>query len=83
MKNMTEGDFQKLLQIALQSLSIQRTLLENQAAELNDELRTLERDDELEQIDRQLLLVRADYEHYLSLVDPEHPFNLNAYYEYN
>lgn len=77
----TETDFQKLLQIALQSLTIQRTLLENEAAELNQELRTLERDDELEKIDRALIALNSDYEHYLALVDKDAPFKLTAYYE--
>ena len=77
----TETDFQKLLQIALQSLTIQRTLLENEAAMLNDELRTLERDDDLEKIDRALIALKRDYEHYVAMVDKENPFKLDAYYE--
>ncbi|AYG01539.1 MULTISPECIES: hypothetical protein [Lactococcus] len=77
----TETDFQKLLQIALQSLTIQRTLLENEAAELNNELRTLERDDDLEKLDRALIALNRDYEHYLAMVDNKHPFKLDAYYE--
>ena len=86
MKNLTDlskGDFQKLLQIALQSLSIQRTLLENQSREVALELRTIERDDELEKIDRQLLKMKADYDFYSQYLDPSLPFDLATYYGYN
>lgn len=81
MNKMSDGDFQKLLQIALQSLSIQRTLMENRVAELHQELRTLERDDELETLDQQLLLVQKDYEHYQTYIDNANNFNLDKYYE--
>lgn len=81
MKNITDADFQKLLQIALQSLSIQQTLLENQAAELNEELRTLERDEALEKIDRSLLLIQQDYQHYQAMLDPSLGVKIENYYD--
>ena len=78
---MTEGDFQKLLQIGLQSLGIQQTLLENQITELNLEMRTLERDDELEKLDRQLIAIKQDYQHYTTFINKNFKLDWTSYYD--
>ncbi|GBG96719.1 hypothetical protein [Lactococcus termiticola] len=80
-QNITDGDLQKLLHIALQSLAIQKTLLENQVAELNKEMRTLERDDELEKLDHSILLISRDYDHYKAMLDPTIKIDLENYYD--
>jgi len=77
---MTDGDLQKLLQIGLQSLTIQTTLLENQIAESSSEMRTLERDEELEKLERQLLAIQQDYRHYSDFVDTEAAEQFKGYY---
>jgi len=82
LEKITEGDFQKLLHIGLQSLAIQKTLLENQVAELNKEMRTLERDDELEKLDHSILLISKDYDHYKAMIDPEIKIELDSYYDW-
>lgn len=76
------ADEQKILTLALQSLSIQATLVENQIADLSAEMRTLERDDEIEKCDRQLTRLRADYTYFQQFLDPNMPIDLESlYYE--
>lgn len=62
--DMSAGDFQKLLQIALMDLRIRRTLLENEINELQDEIRTLEQEDQIGQLETQIMTIQKDYEHY-------------------
>lgn len=68
---MSTGDFQKLLQISLSDLKIQRTLLENEIQHQRDDLRTLEQDQAIEKLERRIMLIKKDYEHYQSFVDPD------------
>lgn len=77
---MSENDFQKLLAIVLDDLSIRRTLLENREQEVNQELNSLEKDAELEQLDMQIQLIQQDYDHYREFINPEVKFDLNKYY---
>ncbi|WP_282803562.1 hypothetical protein [Secundilactobacillus kimchicus] len=42
---MSEPDFQRLVQIALTDLAIRRTVAENDMADVNEEMRSLEKDD--------------------------------------
>jgi hypothetical protein len=68
---MSEGDFQKLLKIALMDLRIRRTLLENEIADQRNDLRTLEQDEAIERLEQQILPVKADYDHYAAFLKPE------------
>lgn len=77
---MSQPDFQKLVAIVLDDLSIRRTLLENREQEVNQELSSLEKDAELEQLDNQIQAVQEDYDHYKQFVDPSFNFDLNTYY---
>lgn len=80
MKNIEEmgnGDFQKLLQIALQSLEMKQTIVEGRITELNQELRTLERDEEIEKLEAFFLSLKKDYQHYLTFVDEKKPYELD------
>lgn len=79
-QDMPVDDFQKLLQLGVQSLGIQMTLLENQMTSLNTEARTLERDDEMEQVDRQLIRLRQDRDYYKNFIDPAAKINLERIY---
>lgn len=76
---MTTGDFQKLLRIALNDLTIQRTLLENEMASQADDLRTLERDDTVAELDRRIMLIKRDYDHYHQFLDPTYHDTLPQY----
>lgn len=73
MKNksdMTEGDFQKLIRICMNDLSIQRTLLENEMQAQRDDLRTLEQDEAIDNLERRIMLIKKDYDHYVDYIDP-------------
>ncbi|MCI1986383.1 MAG: hypothetical protein LKJ69_05595 [Lactobacillus sp.] len=76
---MSTGDFQKLLRIALNDLTIQRTLLENEMAQEADDLRTLERDDNVATLDRRIMLIQRDYDHYKQFLDPDYHDTLPQY----
>ncbi|MTV82161.1 hypothetical protein [Secundilactobacillus folii] len=83
MKNksdMTDPDFQKLLQIALTDLSIRRTMAENTVSEVNQEMRSLEKDDRLDKLDLQIQSIRHDYDHYRQFVDPNFKLDINQEY---
>lgn len=80
MSDMTEADFQKLLALVLNDLTIRRTLLENRESEVNEELRSLEKDRELEELDNQVQAVQADYDHYKEFVDQKFDLDLDKYY---
>ncbi|MFD1471654.1 hypothetical protein [Companilactobacillus mishanensis] len=73
MKNkseMSDGDFQKLIRICMNDLTIQRTLLENDMQEQRDDLRTLEQDQAIDKLERRIMLIKKDYEHYSQFADP-------------
>ncbi len=76
----SEPDFQKLLQIALTDLSIRQTLLENEVASVNEEMRSLEKDDKLDKLDARIRNIKTDYAHYRQFVDPN--FNLDVSEQY-
>lgn len=78
--DMNQADFQKLLAIVLDDLSIRRTLLENREQEVNQELSSLEKDRELEELDNQILAIQQDYDHYKEFVDPNVKIDINKYY---
>lgn len=77
---MTQPDFQKLLALVLDDLSIRRTLLENREQEVNQEMRSLEKDAELEQLDNQIQSIQQDYDHYKQFVDPNIKIDTNDFY---
>lgn len=79
--DMGQGDFQKLLQLTLQYLTLQQTIAENQINQLNEELRTLERDEEIDKLESALIRLRKDALHYQEFVDTKHPFELENYFE--
>lgn len=68
--DMTAGDFQQLLQIALSDLTIRRTLLENQIRQLQEEPRSLEQENAIDQADQEIQDIAKDYRHYKQYVDP-------------
>ncbi|MDR0297847.1 MAG: hypothetical protein LBI11_04260 [Streptococcaceae bacterium] len=76
---MSENEQQQVLSLALESLQVQATLLENQISELAQEIRTLERDDELDKLDAQLRAIRADYAYFQGFVDAD--FKRASYYD--
>lgn len=78
--DMNQTDFQKLLAIVLDDLSIRRTLLENREQEINKELSSLEKDRELEELDNQIFAIQQDYDHYKEFVDPSIKIDINKYY---
>ncbi|WP_076461383.1 hypothetical protein [Limosilactobacillus caccae] len=78
---MSAPDFQKLLALVLNDLTIRRTMLENRAQEVSQELSSLERDAELEQLDTQIQQLQSDYQHYREFCDPDFNFDPNAYYQ--
>ena len=49
--SMTNPDFQKLISLVLNDLTIRRTMLENREQEVNQQMSSLEKDAELEQLD--------------------------------
>lgn len=77
---MSDSDFQKLLQVALTDLTIRRTLAENTVAEVNEEMRSLEKDDRLDKLDMQIQAIANDYEHYQQFVDPKFTLNIDQEY---
>ena len=62
--SMTNPDFQKLLSLVLNDLTIRRTMLENREQEVNQQMSSLEKDAELEQLDDQIQQIQADFDHY-------------------
>lgn len=68
---MSRGDFQKLVRICLNDLSIQRTLLENEEQTQRDDLRTLEQDEAIEKLERRIMLIKKDYDFYKQFLDPD------------
>lgn len=77
---MSDSDFQKLLQVALTDLTIRRTLAENTVAEVNEEMRSLEKDDRLDKLDMQIQAIAHDYEHYKQFVDPSFKLDIDQEY---
>lgn len=69
--DMSDGDFQKLLKIALMDLRIRRTLLENEIADQQNNLRTLEQDETIERLEQQIVPIKADYDHYAAFLKPQ------------
>ena len=78
---MHSADFQKLLALELGDLAVRRTILENKVAEVNQELRSLEKDAELEKLDQEITAVQADFDHYRQFADPNFKFNPAKYYQ--
>lgn len=77
---MSDSDFQKLLQVALTDLTIRRTLAENTMAEVNEEMRSLEKDDRLDKLDMQIQAIAQDYDHYKQFVDPNFSIDIDQEY---
>ncbi|MFC6170900.1 hypothetical protein [Loigolactobacillus jiayinensis] len=69
--DMSDADFQKLLNIALMDLRIHRTLLENEIADQRADLRTLEQDEAIEDLEQQIQPIRRDYDHYKQFLETE------------
>lgn len=69
--DMTSGDFQQLLQIALSDLTIRRTLMENQIRQLREGPRSMEQENQIDQLDQEIQDIAKDYHHYKQYVDPE------------
>lgn len=78
---MSEPDFQKLIALVLNDLTIRRTMLENREQEVNQQMSSLERDAELEQLDDQVQQLQRDYTHYRKFQDPNFNFNSQEYYQ--
>ncbi|WP_416353357.1 hypothetical protein ACNAN0_11535 [Agrilactobacillus fermenti] len=78
---MSQGDFQRLLQIALSDLRIRRTLLENHMADVQAEPRSLEQDDEIDRTEQQIQRIAADYRHYQTFVDEAIAKTIDVSYE--
>lgn len=70
MKELSQGDIQKLLRIALNDLTIRRTLLENELSAEQADLRTLEQSENIERLDRQIMTIQRDYDYYRQFLDP-------------
>ena len=68
--SMTNPDFQKLISLVLNDLTIRRTMLENREQEVNQQMSSLEKDAELEQLDDQIQQIQADFDHYREFQDP-------------
>jgi len=68
---MSRGNFQKMIKICLNDLSIQRTLLENEEQTQRDDLRTLEQDQAIEELERRIMLIKKDYDFYKQFADPD------------
>ncbi|KRK49178.1 hypothetical protein [Secundilactobacillus kimchicus] len=77
---MSEPDFQRLVQIALTDLAIRRTVAENDMADVNEEMRSLEKDDKLDRLDAQIRAIQSDYDHYRQFLDPEFKMDVTAPY---
>ena len=70
--SMTNPDFQKLISLVLNDLTIRRTMLE---------MSSLEKDAELEQLDDQIQQIQADFDHYREFQDPEFDFSATKYFQ--
>lgn len=84
MKNkdsMSTADFQKLISLVLNDLTIRRTMLENREQEVSQQMSSLERDAELEQLDDQIQQIQADFNHYQEFLDPKFDFNAQKYFQ--
>ncbi|EHL95145.1 hypothetical protein HMPREF9103_03117 [Lentilactobacillus parafarraginis F0439] len=77
---MRNPDFQKLLRIALADLSIRQTLLENDVADVNEEMRSLEKDDKLDKLDARIRVIKKDYAHYKQFIDPSFKLDVTDQY---
>lgn len=78
--DLTTGDFQKLVHIALHYLTIRQTLVENELSQLQQELRTLEREEKVTELERELYLLQQDYQHYQAYSDPTFKIDWDNYY---
>ena len=78
--SMTNPDFQKLISLVLNDLTIRRTMLENREQEVNQQMSSLEKDAELEQLDDQIQQIQADFDHYCEFQDPEFEFSATKYF---
>ncbi|WP_047768382.1 hypothetical protein [Limosilactobacillus panis] len=78
---MSEPDFQKLIALVLNDLTIRRTMLENREQEVNQQMSSLEKDAELEQLDDQIQQIQRDYDHYQAYRDPNFDFDSQQYYQ--
>ncbi len=78
--DLSSGEFQKLIQLALQYLTIRQTLIENELANLRLELRTLEREEQLTVLERELHLLQQDYQRYQAFSDPTFRIDWESYY---
>ena len=79
--SMTNPDFQKLISLVLNDLTIRRTMLENREQEVNQQMSSLEKDAELEQLDDQIQQIKADFDHYREFQDPEFEFSATKYFQ--
>ena len=78
--SMTNPDFQKLISLVLNDLTIRRTMLENREQEVSQQMSSLEKDAELEQLDDQIQQIQADFDHYREFQDPKFDFSATKYF---
>ena len=78
--SMTNPDFQKLISLVLNDLTIRRTMLENREQEVSQQMSSLEKDAELEQLDDQIQQIQADFDHYRKFQDPKFDFSATMYF---
>lgn len=78
---MSEPDFQKLLALVLNDLTIRRTMLENYEQDVSQQMNSLERDAKLEQLDDQIQQVQRDFDHYRQFRDPHFDFSSQKYFQ--
>lgn len=69
MNELSKGQFQKLLKIALSNLKNQRTLLEDSLETEKLDLRTLEQDEAIELLERRILEIQKDFDFYYQFYD--------------
>ena len=79
--SMTNPDFQKLISLVLNDLTIRRTMLENREQEVSQQMSSLEKDAELEQLDDQIQQIQADFDHYREFQDPKFDFSATKYFQ--
>ena len=79
--SMTNPDFQKLISLVLNDLTIRRTMLENREQEVSQQMSSLEKDAELEQLDDQIQQIQADFDHYREFQDPKFDFSATKYFK--
>ena len=79
--SMTNPDFQKLISLVLNDLTIRRTMLENREQEVNQQMSSLEKDAELEQLDDKIQQIQADFDHYRELKDQEFDYSATKYFQ--